>query len=469
MFQLPEHFFCKKRKKVSRPEETDFSRTNQSSEKTEDPPETTFAQFPTEMEKALESSPTPKAEAQTIENTRLPEQANAGSAQDDIDVLFGGVVREAKPTTPAPTPEAAADGTISQADLDSLLLGAVPEEAKERPTKGVAPELSQDNLNSLLAGGAEGDESSTGAVGGRPAPAGGEPTSAVSEATIRSLLTEEEDGMASLFEEAANASSEEQTLVAAATSAAPAATPAEPRQTAGPHVQMEAEQEQPAFEGAKPEESAAEAASSKRPRKLRISKITRKQKLAAVSIAASAALAFFGGYRYRIAGGRSPAVSEKKRFAAALPKQGAGVAAVQPAAQPEKKVGPEPPQKPEPAVPAAKTEPPPPITAQPRDVGNNISFGITVPVDFNARMVKVMTADVEVTFASDNDKKSAERRRFLYELEIEKEIGAFFKDKFYEDTHYAQDKLAAYLIERVKKRHDLGRVVEISLENFDVR
>ncbi len=46
---------------------------------------------------------------------------------------------------------------------------------------------------------------------------------------------------------------------------------------------------------------------------------------------------------------------------------------------------------------------------------------------------------------------------------------SFFKDKFYEDTHYAQDKLAAYLSERVKKRRDLGRVVEINLENFDVR
>lgn len=71
-------FFVKKRKKVSRPVETDFSKTNQSSEKTEGPPKTTVAQFPAEMEKskyepilekAQESIPTPKAEAQQVENT----------------------------------------------------------------------------------------------------------------------------------------------------------------------------------------------------------------------------------------------------------------------------------------------------------------------------------------------------------------------------------------------------------------
>ncbi len=427
-----------------------------------------------------------------------PSEPFAGFGQDDIDALFGVVVAEAKPETPAPAarlvsassppaaPGAAADGTISQADLDSLLLGAVHQEGKERPTKAGVSELSQEDLDSLLAGGVEGDGSATGAVGGQPAPTGGEPLSAVSEETIRSLLTEEGDGMASLFEEAVNAGAEEQTLVAAATPAAPEATPAEaeaaqPLQNVEPLVQTEAEQERPASEGAKPEESTAEAAFLKRLGKRRLPKLSKKQKLAAVSIAASAALAFFGAYWYRMAGEQPPAISEEKRVAAALPKQGAGVAAVQPAAQPEKKIGPEQAQKPEteakpvevekpePSVPAAKAESPPTITAQPRAVGNNISFGIIVPVDFNTRMVKVMTADVEVTFASDNDKKYAERRRFLYELAIEKEIESFFKDKFYEDTHYARDKLAAYLFERVKKRSDLGRVVEINIENFDVR
>jgi predicted Zn finger-like uncharacterized protein len=569
-------FFIKKRKKISQPVETDFSRTNQSSEKTEDPPKTTVAQFPAEVEKSKyeprlekvqESIPTPKAETQKLENALLSEPANpsfgqddinalfggvvadgkpespapavpvvsdgtaqgdidaplsgievggaklsnasaaphkpvetpsepfAGFGQDDIDALFGGLVAEAKPETPAPAarvvsassapaaPGAAADGTISQADLDSLLLGAVPQKGKDRPTKAGVPELSQDDPDSLLAGGVEGDISATGAEGGQPAPTKGEPPSAVSEETMRSLLTEEGDGMASLFEEAVDAGAGDQTRVVAAT---PAATSAEaeaakPRQTVEPLVQTEAEQERPASAGAKQEESKAKEAFLKRLGKRRLPKLSKKQKLVAVSIAASAALAFVGEYLYRMAGEQPTAKSEEKRVAPARPKQGAEVAAVKPAAQPDKKIGPEPAQKPEtevkrveaekpePAVSEAKTEPSPPITAQPRAVGANISFGIIVPVDFNAQMVKVMTADVEVTFASDKDKKYAERRRFLYELEIEKEIASFFKDKFYEDTHYARDKLAAYLFDRVKKRRDLGRVTEINLENFDVR
>ncbi|MBI3581049.1 MAG: zinc-ribbon domain-containing protein [Nitrospinae bacterium] len=519
-------FFVKKRKKVSPPVETDLSGTNQSSEKTEDPPKTNLAQLPSEMEKskceptmekALESTPTPKGKAQPVEITPISKPANAGSAQDDIDALLSGVEvggskkgpAPAAPLKPvetpsepfagfgqdqevidalfggvvsAPVPATAPDGTISQADLDSLFLGDAPEEAKEPPTTAGVPEASQDEPNPLLAVGVKGDESANAATGGQPAPAGWEPQSAVSEETIRSLLTEEGDGMASLFEEAVDSSDREQTQAAATTPPAPTATPsevkaAEPRQTAEPVVQTEAGQGGPAAEGLKPEESPAHAALAKRPGKRRLPKLTKKQKLAAAAIAASAALAFFGGYR-RLAGERSTAASEGKRVAAALPKQGAEVSALQPAAQPGKKIGPEPPQIPEtkakPAEdamvePAEDTEPSPPITAQPRAVGNSVSFGVIVPVDFNAQTVKVMTADVEVTFASANDKESAERRRFLYELAIEKEIGSFFKDKFYEDTHYVRDKLEAYLVDRVRKRPDLGRVVEINIENFDVR
>ncbi len=101
--------------------------------------------------------------------------------------------------------------------------------------------------------------------------------------------------------------------------------------------------------------------------------------------------------------------------------------------------------------------------------GKDVKFGIIVPVDYNAQAVRVMTADVMITFKSSQERVSAEKKRFLYEMAIEDEIEKFFLEKFYEDTHYVQDKIIADLNSKFKKRRDMGKIAEIDIQNFKLR
>jgi hypothetical protein len=98
-----------------------------------------------------------------------------------------------------------------------------------------------------------------------------------------------------------------------------------------------------------------------------------------------------------------------------------------------------------------------------------MNVGIMVPVDFNTQVVKVLTADVELLFVNEQERKNAEKKQFLYEVAIEQEIEAFFKDRFYEDTHYAQDKLMAALFEKFKKRGDMEKLAGVNLLNFSLK
>jgi len=98
-----------------------------------------------------------------------------------------------------------------------------------------------------------------------------------------------------------------------------------------------------------------------------------------------------------------------------------------------------------------------------------LNVGIIVPVDFNTQVVKVLTADVELLFTDEKQRAVAEKKQFLYEVAIEQEIELFFKDRFYEDTHYVQDKLMAYLFDRFKKRGDMEKLAGVNLQNFSLK
>ncbi len=98
-----------------------------------------------------------------------------------------------------------------------------------------------------------------------------------------------------------------------------------------------------------------------------------------------------------------------------------------------------------------------------------MKVGVMLPVDFNSSQVKMMTAEVELQFATSSEYKTAETKKFTYELALENEIEIFFKDKFYEETRYAKDKLMAYLFERIKKRGDLEKIVGVNVAELTLK
>ncbi len=98
-----------------------------------------------------------------------------------------------------------------------------------------------------------------------------------------------------------------------------------------------------------------------------------------------------------------------------------------------------------------------------------MKVGVMLPVDFNSSQVKMMTAEVELQFATSSEFKTAETKKFIYELTLENEIEVFFKDKFYEETRYAKDKLMAYLFERIKKRGDLEKIVGVNIAELKLK
>ncbi|MBI5636406.1 MAG: zinc-ribbon domain-containing protein [Nitrospinae bacterium] len=98
-----------------------------------------------------------------------------------------------------------------------------------------------------------------------------------------------------------------------------------------------------------------------------------------------------------------------------------------------------------------------------------MKVGVMLPVDFNSSQVKMMTAEVELQFATASEFKTAEAKKFIYELALENEIEVFFKDKFYEETRYAKDKLMAYLFERIKKRGDLEKITGVNIAELALK
>ncbi|MBI3794263.1 MAG: zinc-ribbon domain-containing protein [Nitrospinae bacterium] len=449
------------------------------------------------------------------------------AGQDDIDALLNGFATNDsdKPTAPAAItgesveglmavtganqpPEKAeeknpSDALISQDDLNALFAEASVDKPAGGSAPAATPEISQDDLNALFATEA--------------APAVGEASADTSSANIQDLFKEEATDTSQLFESEAFQ----------AQAPANGKSPEKAQQTPAPEPSGKAAEEA--------EQHAEETEKVKKRALIRLPKLSRRQKIAAFSLAASLALIVFGA-RHNLDIARL-ITAKKGHITTALkatPKPEKRLAEVKPPAPaaPEKKEAEKPvkpteeakheePVKPEAPKVAEKTEPvekkteeasakppakeeaaaPPPekkeeppaktetpkeglkhekpielakkeerlVTPKPVVQNKNLNFGIIVPVDYNAQQVKVMTADVEITFASGKDLTTAEKKQFLYEMTIEKEIEGFFRDKFYSDTHYAQDKLVAHLTERMKRRGDLEKITSINIQNFSVK
>ena len=100
--------------------------------------------------------------------------------------------------------------------------------------------------------------------------------------------------------------------------------------------------------------------------------------------------------------------------------------------------------------------------------GPNVKLGVFMPVDFDSEASKIMSMDVELVFDSDIMAGAVRERSFFTAVTIENQIDAFFRDKFYEETVFAQDKLEEYLVQNLKAVQQFAGLKDVKLSNFTV-
>ncbi|MBI4828218.1 MAG: hypothetical protein HY804_05320, partial [Nitrospinae bacterium] len=79
-----------------------------------------------------------------------------------------------------------------------------------------------------------------------------------------------------------------------------------------------------------------------------------------------------------------------------------------------------------------------------------MSFTIYLPVEFDAEISRVMKLDMTMIFENFEIRDDAMQRSFYLTVQVENTVDAFFEDKFYTDTVFAQDKLEEFLNEKLK-------------------
>ena len=79
-----------------------------------------------------------------------------------------------------------------------------------------------------------------------------------------------------------------------------------------------------------------------------------------------------------------------------------------------------------------------------------MSFTIYLPVEFDAEISRVMKLDMTMIFENFEIRDDAMQRSFYLTVQVENTVDAFFEDKFYADTVFAQDKLEEFLNEKLK-------------------
>ncbi|MBI5816578.1 MAG: zinc-ribbon domain-containing protein [Nitrospinae bacterium] len=100
--------------------------------------------------------------------------------------------------------------------------------------------------------------------------------------------------------------------------------------------------------------------------------------------------------------------------------------------------------------------------------GPTVKLGVYLPVDFDAEATRIMNMDVELIFDSDIMAGAVRDRMFFTEVTVEKQIDSFFRDKFYEETVFAQDKLEEYLVQNLKAVEQFAGLKDVKLRNFAV-
>ncbi len=442
-------------------------------------------------------------------------------SQSDLDSLFAAASAPSAPAAAAETSKETEGDMISQSDLDALL-----GETKTQPaaTAAAPPEsneiISQGDLDALMSGGETPKAASTAsadqllaggddemdslfaeeAIGSLKTPAPKKAAVAAAAAATAAPAAEYEGVDTSMFEGLDKVVAEAPAVV----EEQHAEAEAKPGKLAGIIAYIKGKlpkrkEKEQAF--TVEEEPPAETDQGEAPKKKKTGILAK----IALPMAAGVALMLGAGWYYFVKLKPHPVVMAKK----AAPAEKPVAPPAQPATEEKKETSATPPIHEEakaevPSLPvpppAQKPEHPPAATAQapkPKDAKeiaeaaheearkaaleadklippslvepSIMKVGVMLPVDFNSSQVKMMTAEVELQFATSSEYKTAETKKFVYELALENEIEVFFKDKFYEETRYAKDRLMAYLFERIKKRGDLEKIVGVNVAELTLK
>ena len=100
---------------------------------------------------------------------------------------------------------------------------------------------------------------------------------------------------------------------------------------------------------------------------------------------------------------------------------------------------------------------------------NSIGLDAILPVAFSPEENKVMSIKVRLELENKEGVDRIKSNLPYYEEIIEDSVDQFFKDKFYEDTHFVKEKLKEVILRKINENIKNGRVKKVDLEELKVK
>ena len=100
---------------------------------------------------------------------------------------------------------------------------------------------------------------------------------------------------------------------------------------------------------------------------------------------------------------------------------------------------------------------------------NSIGLDAILPVAFSPEENKVMSIKVRLELENKEGVDRIKSNLPYYEEIIEDSVDQFFKDKFYEDTHFVKEKLKEVILRKINENMKSGRVKKVDLEELKVK
>ncbi|MBI3600145.1 MAG: hypothetical protein HY097_05835 [Nitrospinae bacterium] len=96
-------------------------------------------------------------------------------------------------------------------------------------------------------------------------------------------------------------------------------------------------------------------------------------------------------------------------------------------------------------------------------------LGIILPVSFSSEDTKVMTMNIKLEFDNKETADTVKKDPLYYEGIVEDSVEQFFRDKFYEDTHFVREKLKEVVIRHLNENIKNGRIKKVEIEELKVK
>ncbi len=100
---------------------------------------------------------------------------------------------------------------------------------------------------------------------------------------------------------------------------------------------------------------------------------------------------------------------------------------------------------------------------------NSIGLDAILPVAFSPEENKVMSIKVRLELENKEGVDRIKSNLPYYEEIVEDSVDQFFKDKFYEDTHFVKEKLKEVILRKINENIKNGRVKKVDLEELKVK